>query len=178
MFCFECSTLKIYGPSNKRDQLEPVLIWATPGQRGFPKKNTAPPASQGARTARAGASASSTGASAAQIVGGSSYASTPSSSSYASGSGSHLTPQQKALQEAQLRKQQAEFAKAAELRQILNSLEKVDDEARRGSLLDTLCSAEDVMVLPVHPSPPGVGSGELRVELLKHQVRILCCKFS
>lgn len=52
----------------------------------------------------------------------------------------------------------------------MNSLEKVDDEARRGSLLDTLCSAEDVMVLPLHPSPPGIESGELTVNLLKHQV--------
>ena len=70
-----------------------------------------------------------------------------------------------------LRKQQEEFARAAELRQTLANLEKVDDEGRRSSLLDTLCSTEDVLGLPEHPNPPGIASGELRVDLLKHQVR-------
>ena len=69
-----------------------------------------------------------------------------------------------------LRRQQEEFARAAELRQTLANLEKVDDEGRRSSLLDTLCSTEDVLGLPEHPNPPGIASGELRVDLLKHQV--------
>jgi SWI/SNF-related matrix-associated actin-dependent regulator of chromatin subfamily A3 len=69
-----------------------------------------------------------------------------------------------------LRKQQEEFARAAELRQTLANLEKVDDEGRRSSLLDTLCSTEDVLGLPEHPNPPGIASGELRVDLLRHQV--------
>ena len=69
-----------------------------------------------------------------------------------------------------LRKQQEEFARAAELRQMLSNLERVDDEGRRSSLLDTLCSTEDVLELPEHPSPPGIASGELRVDLLRHQV--------
>lgn len=69
-----------------------------------------------------------------------------------------------------LRKQQEDFTRAAELRQMLSSLEKVDDEGRRSSLLDTLCSTEDVLGLPEHPNPPGIASGELRVDLLKHQV--------
>jgi SWI/SNF-related matrix-associated actin-dependent regulator of chromatin subfamily A3 len=69
-----------------------------------------------------------------------------------------------------LRKQQETFARAAELRQTLSNLEKVDDEGRRSSLLDTLCSTEDVLGLPEHPNPPGIASGELRVDLLKHQV--------
>lgn len=77
-----------------------------------------------------------------------------------------------AQQEA-IRQQQEALAKAAELRQILNSLEKVDDEGRRSSLLDTLCSTEDVLKLPVHPSPPGIASGELTVDLLKHQVSVM-----
>jgi SWI/SNF-related matrix-associated actin-dependent regulator of chromatin subfamily A3 len=67
-------------------------------------------------------------------------------------------------------RQQEEFARSAELRQTLANLEKVDDEGRRGSLLDTLCSTEDVLNLPEHPNPPGIASGELRVDLLKHQV--------
>ncbi len=53
---------------------------------------------------------------------------------------------------------------------MLSNLEKVDDEGRRSSLLDTLCSTEDVLDLPEHPSPPGIASGELRVDLLRHQV--------
>jgi hypothetical protein len=69
-----------------------------------------------------------------------------------------------------LRRQQEEFTRAAELRQMLASLEKVDDEGRRSSLLDTLCSTEDVLALPEHPNPPGIANGELRVDLLKHQV--------
>ena len=74
-----------------------------------------------------------------------------------------------AQQEA-IRKQQEAFARAQELRQILNNLEKVDDEGRRASLLDTLCSVDDVLGLPVHPDPPGTANGQLKVDLLKHQV--------
>jgi SWI/SNF-related matrix-associated actin-dependent regulator of chromatin subfamily A3 len=69
-----------------------------------------------------------------------------------------------------LKKRQEEFARAAELRETLANLEKVDDEGRRSSLLDTLCSTEDILNLPEHPSPPSIGSGELRVDLLRHQV--------
>jgi len=70
-----------------------------------------------------------------------------------------------------LRKQQEEFARAAELKQMLANLDRVDDEGRRSSFLDTLCSTEDVLDLPEHPSPPGIASGELQVDLLRHQVR-------
>ena len=38
--------------------------------------------------------------------------------------------------------------KARELKQILDNLEKVDDEGRRSSLLDTLCDVDDVLALP------------------------------
>lgn len=68
------------------------------------------------------------------------------------------------------RKQQEELARAAELRQTLANLDKVDDEGRRSSLLDTLCSTEDILDLPEYPNPPGIASGELRVDLLRHQV--------
>ena len=60
--------------------------------------------------------------------------------------------------------------RAVELRQMLSNLEKVDDEGRRSSMLDTLCSVDDILNLPLHPSPPGILSGELTVDLLKHQV--------
>jgi len=88
-------------------------------------------------------------------------------------------PAQAAQQAAQaaaraeaIRKQQEAIQKAAELRQMLNTLEKVDDEGRRSSLLDTLCSTEDILSLPTHTGSPGIASGELTVDLLKHQVRI------
>lgn len=77
--------------------------------------------------------------------------------------------QAKAQQEA-IKKQQESLAKAVELRSMLNNLEKVDDEGRRGSLLDTLCSADDILNLPLHPDPPGTKNGQLTVDLLKHQV--------
>lgn len=71
------------------------------------------------------------------------------------------------------RNQQEALRKAAELSQMLNSLEKVDDEGRRASLLDTLCATEDVLSMPMHSTPPGISSGELTVDLLKHQARVL-----
>lgn len=81
-----------------------------------------------------------------------------------------LATEQQRKQQAALLAQQDALRKAAELRSMLNTLEKVDDESRRTSLLDTLCSTEDVLKLPVHPSPPGLTSGELTVNLLRHQV--------
>ena len=56
------------------------------------------------------------------------------------------------------------------MRSMLNTLEKVDDEGRRSSLLDELCSTDDVLKLPEHPNPPGLATGDLKVNLLKHQV--------
>ncbi|KAG5635503.1 hypothetical protein H0H81_011022 [Sphagnurus paluster] len=83
-------------------------------------------------------------------------------------------PQREALrkQEALLKQQEA-LQKAAELRQMLSTLEKVDDEGRRSSLLDTLCSTDDVLNLPLHPNPPGIKNGDLTVDLLKHQSQAL-----
>lgn len=116
------STLKIYGPSEKKKELESHLLWATPSRRGFPKRSAAPvPAG-------------------------------PSSQ----------RPQISQVQDPQ---------KAIQLRQILDSLEKVDDEGRRSSLLDSLCSNEDILNLPLHPNPPSIESGDLLTNLLKHQVR-------
>lgn len=87
-------------------------------------------------------------------------------------------------QQEAIRKQQEALQRAAELRQMLNTLEKVDDEGRRSSLLDALCSTDDVLNLPLHPDPPGTKTGDLTVDLLKHQVSPartqgpkLICKF-
>ena len=69
-----------------------------------------------------------------------------------------------------IKKQQEALNNAADLKQMLSGLEKVDDESRRNSVLDTLCSVDDVLKLPEHPDPPGIAKGDLVVELLKHQV--------
>ena len=77
-----------------------------------------------------------------------------------------LTPEQVAAQ----KKLAEDMRKATELRQILGNMEKVNDEGRRASLLDQLLSADDVLMLPEHPNPPGIDAGNLTVNLLKHQV--------
>jgi SWI/SNF-related matrix-associated actin-dependent regulator of chromatin subfamily A3 len=61
-------------------------------------------------------------------------------------------------------------AKAARLSGIMENLSRLDDTSRRETLLNTLCG-DDVLELPVHPSPPSVQSGLLNTDLLKHQVR-------
>jgi SWI/SNF-related matrix-associated actin-dependent regulator of chromatin subfamily A3 len=82
-----------------------------------------------------------------------------------------MTPAQIKAHEEAIRKQQESLRKAAELKSMLNNLEKVDDDGRRESLLDTLCSTDDILNLPLHPDPPGMKNGQLMVDLLKHQVR-------
>lgn len=143
------STLNIYGAADKRNQIEPLLSWA-------------PARSRPSTSASQGPSVRPYDVPTSHVP----YA-THGRSSYdpRSSSASSATQTSDAL-----RKQQEEFARAAELKQILANLEKVDDESRRGSLLDTLCSTEDVLELPEHPNPPGIASGELRVDLLRHQV--------
>lgn len=143
------STLKIYGAPDRRNQLEPLLRWATPA-----RSTPSVPASQGSSVRPYDASTPHAP-----------YAKYDHSRQHPRSSSTSSTTQIDAL-----RKQQEEFARAAELRQMLTNLEKVDDEGRRSSLLDTLCSTEDVLELPEHPSPPGIASGELRVDLLRHQV--------
>lgn len=134
--------MKIYGPSDKRASLEPLLLWATPGQRGFPSRQTA-------------TSTPVVPASVGRI---------PSAAVGPSKQRNQTPAQREAAQ-----KQQEALQKAAELRQMLSNLEKVDDEGRRSSLLDTLCSTNDVLSLPLHSNPPGLVSGELTVNLLRHQ---------
>lgn len=56
---------------------------------------------------------------------------------------------------------------------MLAGLEKVDDEGRRGSLLDTLCAVDDILSLPEHEDPPSASNGELKVNLLRHQVFVI-----
>ena len=137
-----------------RAQLEPALVWATPGQRGFRQE---PPKSRAHKkvkpTARHTAGSTFPGAAGSSMAPYGSYA-----------------PNQTAAQQAVSQKLQDDLQKAAELKQILNNLEKVDDEGRRNSLLDRLLSTEDVLTLPAYSNPPGIENGQLKVNLLKHQV--------
>ncbi|KAF7376249.1 DNA repair protein rad5 [Mycena sanguinolenta] len=143
-------SLKIYGSPNKRQELEPKLIWATPGQRGFRK-----PAS----TSRASGAAAGPSSVAKPSRAGPSSQRRPD-------------PQQTPAQIEANRKRQEALQKAADLKQMLSSLEKVNDEDRRNTLLDQLLSTDDILNLPVHPNPPGKENG-LVVNLLKHQSQAL-----
>ncbi|KAH9176256.1 SNF2 family N-terminal domain-containing protein [Lactarius sanguifluus] len=147
-------TLKIYGAADKRNQIEPLLTGAPT------RSSSSVPASQGPSVRPYDAPTSSYAPYTAYDH--SSY--DPRSSSAAPS----------ATQKSELlRRQQEEFARAAELKDVLANLERVDDEGRRSSLLDTLCSTDDILDLPEHPSPPGIASGELRVDLLRHQKQAL-----
>lgn len=149
--------VKIYGRSDQRAILEPLLRWATPGQRGFDDtmrtaEFTGNPARRPALPPPA-------------------LNRPPASSSQASSSAAA-----KAVAEAQRR--YAEAQKAVELRSMLESLSKVDDEGRRTGLLDALCAVDgeegiDVLKLPeLEPEelPLGLYAG---VELMKHQKQAL-----
>jgi hypothetical protein len=145
-----CRSVKMYGRADQRQTLEPLLMWATPGQRGFgppPSQRRNVPAMQ-AHTAPA----------------------------YTSHHDPYLVPHKThapvltPAQEAAQKKLAEDMKKATELRQILDNLEKVNDEGRRASLLDQLLSTDDVLMLPEHPDPPGISAGNLTVDLLKHQV--------
>ncbi|KAJ3805975.1 SNF2 family N-terminal domain-containing protein, partial [Lentinula aff. lateritia] len=141
-------SLKMYGPSDNVAQLQPRLVWATPGQRGFRSTRTAAQPT-GSRTP------APTHPLKAPIH-------TPTASS-----SSQRVPT--ATQLEQSKKQQEGIRRAAELRDMLNTMEKVNDQSRRSSLLDTLCTNEDILSLPVYDKSPGVATGQLKVNLLKHQ---------
>ena len=145
-------SVKIYGRMDQRQALEPLLIWATPGQRGF-----GPSSSQ-----HSNVPATQTRAA-------------PTYSSYHDPYSNVHKPHAPVLTPAQVvaqKKLAEDMKKATELRQILDGLEKVNDEGRRASLLDQLLSTDDVLTLPEHPNPPGIDAGNLTVNLLKHQVPI------
>ncbi|KAI0074381.1 hypothetical protein K474DRAFT_1626028 [Panus rudis PR-1116 ss-1] len=163
-------TLNIYGPADKRALLEPKLIWATPHQRGFGTSSSR--ASTSARGAAA-SQALRTPVGASTVMPAPSFASSQTYARTVVSTQPGMSQAQTAAQQEAARKQQEALAKAAELRQILSSLEKVDDEGRRGTLLDTLLPKEDVLNLPEHPNPPGIATGDLTVNLLKHQSQAL-----
>ncbi|KAF8135787.1 SNF2 family N-terminal domain-containing protein [Boletus edulis] len=141
-FCYSLSmSLNIYGPSDKRDMLEPMLIWATPRQTGFPSR---------ARGGVPGVSpAGAPVAAGALSVAGGVYAPALASMGIPGPSQARgMTSAQSEAQQELIRKQNEAYVKAAELRQMLSGLERVDDENRRASLLDTLLSTGDILNLP------------------------------
>lgn len=136
--------------------MEPLLLWATPGRRGFPTRNN----SSSQPVPGAPSSSQRYGPSAVP-------APVPRASSQSRPTG--ITAAQIKAQEDAIRRQES-LMKAQELKTMLNNLEKVDDEGRRISLLDKLCPTDDILNLPLHPDPPGTKNGQLTVDLLKHQV--------
>ena len=151
-YYFYSRDLRIYGASASRSDLEPQLVWATPGQRGFPKGQ---PINESSHRA--------------VIRSRTTTQHNPGPSGQRAGAPARTAAQQQAM-----KNQQEALQKAAELKQMLNTLEKVDDESRRSSLLDTLCSKDDILNLPLHPNPPSIRNGNLKVDLLKHQVSFFC----
>ncbi|KAK4688842.1 hypothetical protein P7C73_g1286, partial [Tremellales sp. Uapishka_1] len=58
----------------------------------------------------------------------------------------------------------------AEVRRLLDGLRKVgEDEKHVDGVMDSLTADIDVAKLPLHSSPPGIGNGQLVVDLLPHQ---------
>ncbi|KAJ3534925.1 hypothetical protein NMY22_g6710 [Coprinellus aureogranulatus] len=170
-------TLKFYGHPHNRLTVLPKLPTSTrkaPPNRPQPTRTTSSSTPIiGGRTGPAYASTSQRGP-------GSAYG---SSASYGNASyspaqaGPASRPTQgtshSAAQLEKIRQQQEALAKAAELQEMLNTLEKVNDEGRRESLLDTICTKDDILNLPVHADPPGTAKGNLKVDLLKHQLQAL-----
>lgn len=52
---------------------------------------------------------------------------------------------------------------------MVSTLEKVNDEGRRSSLLDSICANEDILALPQYDTSQLRG---LKVSLLKHQKQV------
>ncbi|KAF8556100.1 hypothetical protein OG21DRAFT_1506885 [Imleria badia] len=161
-------SLNIYGASDKRDMLEPRLVWATPRQKGFPQR------AMGGVPGAPSAAAATAALSAAGGAYPSAYAAALAITGMPGPSQARgMTSAQSEAQQEAIRKQHEALVRAAELKQMLSGLESVDDQDRRASLLDTLCATVDILNLPVHANPPGIASGELMVDLLKHQNQAL-----
>ncbi|KIY67158.1 hypothetical protein CYLTODRAFT_490860 [Cylindrobasidium torrendii FP15055 ss-10] len=169
-------TLRFYARADKRQQIEPKLVWATPGQRGFASsRNSQSSNSTQHSTQVVSGPASRGGASSSYAMGGygGGYGSMTVGPSRVSGSQASA-PRHAQQTQAQIKaamQLEESMRKAQELKQILNSLEKVDDEGRRSSLLDTVCSTDDVLKLPLHPDPPGTAKGNMYVDLMRHQLQ-------
>lgn len=56
------------------------------------------------------------------------------------------------------------------MQKVLATLKNLKSDTERGEeVLDALVEIKDVLSLPLHPSPPGISSGDLKVDLLPHQ---------
>ncbi|KAF6760296.1 P-loop containing nucleoside triphosphate hydrolase protein [Ephemerocybe angulata] len=149
-------TLKIYGAPENRDRVLPQLPYQARGTapRAQPAVASTSAASViGGRVGSASAHNSSSYASAVVNRAGGALPGAPPAYTFSQTAASRAAPSQPKVQgptPAQLeaiRKQQEALAKAAELQSMLNTLEKVNDEGRRSSLLDTLCSQGDSQAL-------------------------------
>lgn len=144
-----------------RAQLEPLLKWATPSQKGFTDavrrkyQATSPSLTQ----------LKASQASSSRAAG----SSNPTSSQASQRSSSQLTPAQierARVEKERAERQRAEQIRAIELQNMLSSLEKLDDDGRRASILDNLCISDGILDIPEYEKEvPGLSS-----TLLKHQV--------
>ncbi|KAF8342156.1 SNF2 family N-terminal domain-containing protein [Cantharellus anzutake] len=163
-------TLHIYGASDTRSALEPMLKWATPGQRGFTDALRAKYKHNFDWLLAAYLASSSLG-------GYSSISSRISGSQKTQSQSAKLEAERRVKLEmerrAKLEVERIAAQKGEELKTIIKGFEKVDDESRRASLLDSLCSKEDIMNLPVYENPPGKANGLLKSDLMKHQLQAL-----
>ncbi|KAF5393242.1 hypothetical protein D9757_000687 [Collybiopsis confluens] len=148
--------IKIFGPSDKVGALQPRLVWATPGQRGFNNgaTNVAVSSNRGPRPGTRAMPSYSPPAIAPAIA-------------PVRGGNRVATHALTLAQLEQAKKQQESLNRAAELREVMNSFERVSDEGRRSSLLDAICSSEDILKLPVFSIPPGITTNELTSQALK-----------
>jgi len=156
-----------------RATLEAKLAWATPNQSGFANMRARAISTTGPALAPAPISYNYTGLSqAVPLPLPPSSVAGPSSAGNAKARQEAQLKQQEIIRKHQeaLKKQQEAIANAAELKHMLSNLEKVDDEGRRSSLLDSICAVDDILSIPEHPDPPSVANGQLNVNLMKHQV--------
>ncbi|KDQ18333.1 hypothetical protein BOTBODRAFT_184989 [Botryobasidium botryosum FD-172 SS1] len=166
-------SLNIYGAPSMRSQLEPKLKWATPGQRGFTDAMRRQSHASNSSSSRPSSSQAS---SAPRTT---SYSISQSSQRQSSQSQPRTAPAPAALTAAQLQqkkaaqeraeRERAEQARAMELQQMLASLEKVQDEGRRATVLDTLCANDGLLEIPEYEEEVE----GLSVNLLRHQKQAL-----
>lgn len=107
-----------------RPQLEQMLVWATPGQRGFTDamRQAANPAYAMVQPPPLPLPSAAPKPNAAPL------------------------PARSAAVEAQARAQLEARQKAVSLALMLKDMEKVSDDDRRSKLLDAVCSKEDILV--------------------------------
>lgn len=156
--------LSIYARPSHRDVLEPELKWATPGQRGFEAMRAAEAAGvqQGSQGKAKGKGRAKMGADTGLHGSGNSGAGLPE----ANWNEEEMRRLLDGLKKVQEDEKQANGV-------MVRHIDMMMDGAKVADQQDTLTSNIDVSKLPLHPSPPGVANGQLRVDLLGHQSQAL-----